>query len=228
MAGRATDFGRMDRVRADTGAINGLSDQAYMNGYGLTGIILEVSRTAGETAPIMFTGAAAFLPFLPQSVFDQTMAMSLHLFVVSTQVPGVPEALPYGVALVLIGMALLNKPRLLIADEPGTALDVTTQIEVLATIRDIVEQFNTAAIYITHDLAVVAEDADAHGFGGAAHRAPAPRRRPGSLPTPGWVPRAARSSWPRCPRWPRTVFGWSSCSRRAAVRTSRRTKRQRV
>lgn len=73
----------------------------------LTGIILEVSRTAGETAPIMFTGAAFFLPFLPQSVFDQTMALSLHLFVVATQVPNVPESLPYGVALVLIGMVLI-------------------------------------------------------------------------------------------------------------------------
>ena len=73
----------------------------------LTGVILEVSRTTGETAPIMFTGAAFFLPFLPESVFDQTMAMSLHLFVVSTQVPGVPESLPYGVALVLVGMVLL-------------------------------------------------------------------------------------------------------------------------
>ena len=73
----------------------------------LTGVILEVSRTAGETAPIMFTGAAFFLPFLPQSVLDQTMAMSLHLFVVATQVPGVPEALPFGVALVLIAMVLL-------------------------------------------------------------------------------------------------------------------------
>ena len=72
----------------------------------LTGIILEVSRTAGETAPIMFTGAALFLPFLPQSVMDQTMAMSLHLFVITTQVPGVPEETPYGVALVLIGMVL--------------------------------------------------------------------------------------------------------------------------
>ena len=72
----------------------------------LTGVILEVSRTAGETAPIMFTGAAFFLPFLPESVFDQTMAMSLHLFVVSTQVPDVPEALPFGVALVLIAMVL--------------------------------------------------------------------------------------------------------------------------
>ncbi len=73
----------------------------------LTGIILEVSRTAGETAPIMFTGAVFFMPFLPQSVFDQTMALSLHLFVVATQVPGVPDDLPYGVALVLIAMVLL-------------------------------------------------------------------------------------------------------------------------
>jgi phosphate transport system permease protein len=73
----------------------------------LTGVILEVSRTTGETAPIMFTGAAFFLPFLPESVFDQTMAMSLHLFVVATQVPGVPESLPFGVALVLIAMVLI-------------------------------------------------------------------------------------------------------------------------
>jgi phosphate transport system permease protein len=73
----------------------------------LTGVILEVSRTTGETAPIMFTGAAFFLPFLPQGIFDQTMALSLHLFVVATQVPGVPENLPFGVALVLIAMVLL-------------------------------------------------------------------------------------------------------------------------
>ena len=73
----------------------------------LTGVILEVSRTTGETAPIMFTGAAFFLPFLPEGVFDQTMALSLHLFVISTQVPGVPEDLPYGVALVLIAMVLI-------------------------------------------------------------------------------------------------------------------------
>jgi phosphate transport system permease protein len=73
----------------------------------LTGVILEVSRTAGETAPIMFTGAAFFLPFLPESVFDQTMAMALHLFVVATQVPGVPPEMPYGVALVLIGIVLV-------------------------------------------------------------------------------------------------------------------------
>jgi phosphate transport system permease protein len=73
----------------------------------LTGVILEVSRTTGETAPVMFTGAVFFTPFLPQGILDQTMALSLHLFVVSTQVPGVPEDLPYGVALVLIAMVLL-------------------------------------------------------------------------------------------------------------------------
>ncbi|MEW6745669.1 MAG: phosphate ABC transporter permease PstA [Planctomycetota bacterium] len=73
----------------------------------LTGVILEVSRTAGETAPIMFTGAAFFLPFLPEGILDQTMAMSLHLFVISTQVPGVPEGFRFGVALVLISLVLL-------------------------------------------------------------------------------------------------------------------------
>ena len=73
----------------------------------LTGVILEVSRAAGETAPIMFTGAVFFLPFLPQGIFDQTMALSLHLFVVSTQVPEMPEHVPYGVALVLIGLVLI-------------------------------------------------------------------------------------------------------------------------
>ncbi len=72
----------------------------------LTGVILEVSRTAGETAPIMFTGAAFFLPFLPESIFDQTMALSLHLFVISTQVPEVPEHMPFTVALTLIAIVL--------------------------------------------------------------------------------------------------------------------------
>lgn len=73
----------------------------------LTGVILEVSRTVGETAPIMFTGAVFFTPFLPQSVLDQTMALSLHLFVISTQVPGVPENVPYGVALLLISIVMI-------------------------------------------------------------------------------------------------------------------------
>ena len=60
----------------------------------------------------------------------------------------------------MTAMAMACRPDLIIFDEPTTALDVTTQIEVLASIRDIVEQFNTAAIYITHDLAVVAQMAD--------------------------------------------------------------------
>ncbi|MBI5503921.1 MAG: phosphate ABC transporter permease PstA [Deltaproteobacteria bacterium] len=72
----------------------------------LTGVILQVSRAAGETAPVMFTGAAFYLPFLPQSVHDQCMALSMHLFTLSTQVPGVPEALPYATALVLVGLVM--------------------------------------------------------------------------------------------------------------------------
>jgi phosphate transport system permease protein len=72
----------------------------------LTGVILQVSRAAGETAPIMFTGAAFYLPFLPQGVRDQAMALSMHLFTISTQVPNVPEALPYATALVLLGLVL--------------------------------------------------------------------------------------------------------------------------
>ena len=73
----------------------------------LTGVILEVSRSAGETAPIMFTGAAFFLPLLPQGVFDPTMALSMHLFVVSTAVPNVSDEVRFGTALVLISMVLL-------------------------------------------------------------------------------------------------------------------------
>jgi phosphate transport system permease protein len=69
----------------------------------LTGVILQVSRAAGETAPILFTGAAFYLPILPRGVFSQTMALSMHVFVLVTQVPNVPEALKYGTALVLVG-----------------------------------------------------------------------------------------------------------------------------
>lgn len=60
----------------------------------------------------------------------------------------------------MTAMAMACRPDLIIFDEPTTALDVTTQIEVLAAIRDIVREYNTAAIYITHDLAVVAQMAD--------------------------------------------------------------------
>ncbi len=72
----------------------------------LTGVILQVSRAAGETAPILFTGAAFFLPHLPQSVNDQCMALSMHLFTLSTQVPNVPPQMTYGTALVLLGLVL--------------------------------------------------------------------------------------------------------------------------
>ena len=72
----------------------------------LTGVILQVSRAAGETAPILFTGAAFYLPYLPSSVNDQCMALSMHLFTISTQVPNVPEEIPYGTALVLLGVVL--------------------------------------------------------------------------------------------------------------------------
>ena len=60
----------------------------------------------------------------------------------------------------MTAMAMSPRPELIIFDEPTTALDVTTQVEVLAAMRSIVEKFNTAAIYITHDLAVVAQMAD--------------------------------------------------------------------
>jgi phosphate transport system permease protein len=78
----------------------------------LTGIILEVCRAAGETAPIMLTGAVVYKAvvggdFLAYSPFDQCMALSMHLYTISTQVPGVPEALPYGTAIVLLGTVLL-------------------------------------------------------------------------------------------------------------------------
>ncbi len=73
----------------------------------LTGVILQVSRAAGETAPILFTGAAFYLPILPRSVDDQTMALSMHVFALVTQVPGVSDAFKYGTALVLVGFVLL-------------------------------------------------------------------------------------------------------------------------
>ncbi|MFZ1395887.1 MAG: phosphate ABC transporter permease PstA [Candidatus Promineifilaceae bacterium] len=72
----------------------------------ITGIILGLSRAAGETAPILFTVAAFYLPELPTSVFDQTMALPYHLFVISTQVPGMPLQIQYGTALVLLLIVL--------------------------------------------------------------------------------------------------------------------------
>jgi phosphate transport system permease protein len=78
----------------------------------LTGVILQVSRAAGETAPVMFTGAVFFKAIregdlFAYGLFDQCMALSMHLFTISTQVPNVPKALPYGTAVVLLGTVLV-------------------------------------------------------------------------------------------------------------------------
>ena len=72
----------------------------------ITGVILGLLRAAGETAPILFTVAAFFLPRLPQTPFDQTMALPYHLYVISTQVPGMPIEIQYGTALVLLALVL--------------------------------------------------------------------------------------------------------------------------
>jgi len=72
----------------------------------LTGVILGLERAAGETAPILFTVAAFFLPRLPSSPMDATMALPYHLFVISTQVPGMPIKIQYGTALVLLSFVL--------------------------------------------------------------------------------------------------------------------------
>jgi phosphate transport system permease protein len=72
----------------------------------ITGVILGLGRAAGETAPILFTVAAFYLPELPRSVFDQTMALPYHLYVIATQVPGMPLQIQYGTALVLLFIVL--------------------------------------------------------------------------------------------------------------------------
>lgn len=68
----------------------------------VTGIILGLERAVGETAPILFTGAAFYLPQLPNSPLDATMALPYHIFVISTQVPGMPVQIQYGTVLVLL------------------------------------------------------------------------------------------------------------------------------
>lgn len=72
----------------------------------ITGIILGLERAAGETAPILFTGAAFFLPRLPASPMDATMALPYHIFVISTSVPGMPLQIQYGTVLVLLVFVL--------------------------------------------------------------------------------------------------------------------------
>lgn len=75
----------------------------------LTGAILGLSRAAGETAPILFTGAAYYLRFLPQSISDPFMALPYHLYTLSTQHHAITEVRPlaYGTALVLLGLIFL-------------------------------------------------------------------------------------------------------------------------
>ncbi|MBR8701384.1 Phosphate transport system permease protein PstA 1 [Fusobacterium sp. DD29] len=68
----------------------------------LTGVILSISRAAGETAPIMFTAVAFYLPFLPETPWDQVMALPYHLFVISTQVPNMPVSYMEGTLFVLV------------------------------------------------------------------------------------------------------------------------------
>jgi len=74
----------------------------------LTGSILGIGRAAGETAPILLTVAAFYLPKLPHSIFDQVMALPYHLYVLATQQPDVDKVRPlqYGTALVLIALVL--------------------------------------------------------------------------------------------------------------------------
>ncbi|MDH4263555.1 MAG: phosphate ABC transporter permease PstA [Spirochaetia bacterium] len=91
----------------------------------LTGIILATARVAGETAPILFTAAAYYLPSLPSSVFDKTMLLSYHLFAISTQVVGVSDEQKYGVTFVLISVVLiLNLLAILIRDKISKKLGV--------------------------------------------------------------------------------------------------------
>ncbi|MGE5602050.1 MAG: ABC transporter permease subunit, partial [Nitrososphaerales archaeon] len=72
----------------------------------ITGAILGLLRAVGETAAILFTAAAFYLPTLPHSPFDQTMALPYHLYVISTQIPGMPPQIQYGTALVLLVFVL--------------------------------------------------------------------------------------------------------------------------
>ncbi len=72
----------------------------------ITGAILGLLRAMGETAAILFTAAAFYLPTLPHSPFDQTMALPYHLYVISTQIPGMPQQIQYGTALVLLVFVL--------------------------------------------------------------------------------------------------------------------------
>jgi phosphate transport system permease protein len=72
----------------------------------MTGAILSIARISGETAPILFTAAAFYVPHLPHSMFDQVMALPYHLYIISTQIPNMPKSIIYGTALVLLMIVL--------------------------------------------------------------------------------------------------------------------------
>ncbi|MDD5102002.1 MAG: phosphate ABC transporter permease PstA [Endomicrobiia bacterium] len=72
----------------------------------MTGAILSIARISGETAPILFTAAAFYVPHLPNSMFDQVMALPYHLYIISTQIPNMPKNIIFGTALVLLMLVL--------------------------------------------------------------------------------------------------------------------------
>jgi len=86
----------------------------------LTGVILQVSRAAGETAPIMFTGAVFYKAvqrgdLFPYRLTEQCMALSMHLYTVSTQVPNIKDSIPYATAVVLLGLVLMVNATAIVA-----------------------------------------------------------------------------------------------------------------
>ncbi|MDR3112520.1 MAG: phosphate ABC transporter permease PstA [Elusimicrobiota bacterium] len=72
----------------------------------LTGAILSIARISGETAPILFTAAAFYVPHFPHSIFDQVMALPYHLYIIATQIPNMPKNIIFGTALVLLMIIL--------------------------------------------------------------------------------------------------------------------------
>ncbi|MDR2666389.1 MAG: phosphate ABC transporter permease PstA [Endomicrobium sp.] len=72
----------------------------------MTGAVLSIARISGETAPILFTAAAFYVPHLPHSIFDQVMTLPYHLYIISTQIPNMPNNIIFGTALILLVMVL--------------------------------------------------------------------------------------------------------------------------
>ena len=159
-----------------------ISGKVIFDGVDLTGLN-ELQKRKIWGTKISYVAQSAAASFNPaHRLMDQTISAAKRLKINSTenlkkdaielyrslQLPE-PENIgtryPHQVSggqlqRVMTAMAMSPRPELIIFDEPTTALDVTTQVEVLSAMRKIVDQFNTAAIYITHDLAVVAQMAD--------------------------------------------------------------------